>query len=164
LKSKAMKYDKLACELKLAAVLGAGIMGGGIAYQSAYKGRPILMKDIREEGIQVGLDEASKLLGKRFEKGRMKPAEMARALNAIRPTMSYGDFGNVDIVVEAVVENPKVKHAVLAEVEQHVKEDAIIASNTSTISITYLAQALKRPENFVGMHFFNPVHMMPLVE
>src|SRR5690606_37844515 len=112
----------------------------------------------------LGLDEASKLLGKRVEKGRMKPAEMARALNAIRPTMSYGDFGNVDIVVEAVVENPKVKHAVLAEVEQHVKEDAIIASNTSTISITYLAQALKRPENFVGMHFFNPVHMMPLVE
>src|SRR5690554_2831331 len=164
LKSKAKKYDKLAGEVKLAAVLGAGIMGGGIAYQSAYKGTPILMKDIREEGIQLGLDEASKLLGKRVEKGRMKPAEMARALNAIRPTMSYGDFGNVDIVVEAVVENPKVKHAVLAEVEQHVKEDAIIASNTSTISITYLAQALKRPENFVGMHFFNPVHMMPLVE
>ena len=89
---------------------------------------------------------------------------MAQALNAIRPTMSYGDFGNVDIVVEAVVENPKVKHAVLAEVEGHVREDAIIASNTSTISISYLAQALKRPENFCGMHFFNPVHMMPLVE
>lgn len=164
LKHKARKYDKQAGEVKLAAVLGAGIMGGGIAYQSASKGTPILMKDIREEGIQLGLDEAAKLLGKRVEKGRMKPAQMAAALNAIRPTMSYGDFGNVDIVVEAVVENPKVKHAVLAEVEQHVKEDAIIASNTSTISITYLAQALKRPENFVGMHFFNPVHMMPLVE
>lgn len=74
------------------------------------------------------------------------------------------DFGNVDIVVEAVVENPKVKQAVLAEVEGAVKEDAIIASNTSTISISLLAQALKRPENFCGMHFFNPVHMMPLVE
>src|SRR5690554_8113130 len=74
----------------------------------------------------------------------MNPAEMARALNAIRPTMSYGDFGNVDIVVEAVVENPKVKHAVLAEVEQHVKEDAIIASNTSTISITYLRSEERR--------------------
>ncbi|MEH6501054.1 MAG: 3-hydroxyacyl-CoA dehydrogenase NAD-binding domain-containing protein, partial [Pseudoalteromonas distincta] len=94
----------------------------------------------------------------------MTADQMAKALNAIRPTMSYGDFGNVDIVVEAVVENPKVKHAVLAEVEGHVREDAIIASNTSTISITYLAQALKRPENFCGMHFFNPVHMMPLVE
>jgi 3-hydroxyacyl-CoA dehydrogenase/enoyl-CoA hydratase/3-hydroxybutyryl-CoA epimerase/enoyl-CoA isomerase len=164
LKKKAKQHDEIARDVKLAAVLGAGIMGGGIAYQSASKGTPILMKDIREEGIQMGLNEASKLLGKRVEKGRMTPAKMAEALNAIRPTMSYGDFGNVDIVVEAVVENPKVKHAVLAEVEGAVKDDAILASNTSTISINLLAKALKRPENFVGMHFFNPVHMMPLVE
>ena len=164
LKKKAKKYDEVAKDVKLAAVLGAGIMGGGIAYQSALKGTPILMKDIREEGIQMGLNEAAKLLGKRVEKGRLTPAKMAEALNGIRPTMSYGDFGNVDIVVEAVVENPKVKQAVLAEVEGAVKEDAIIASNTSTISISLLAQALKRPENFCGMHFFNPVHMMPLVE
>lgn len=145
-------------------MLGAGIMGGGIAYQSAVKGTPILMKDIREEAIQLGLNEASKLLGNRVEKGRLTPAKMAEALNAIRPTLSYGDFANVDIVVEAVVENPKVKQAVLAEVEGQVKDDAILASNTSTISINLLAKALKRPENFVGMHFFNPVHMMPLVE
>ncbi|MFL9812435.1 fatty acid oxidation complex subunit alpha FadB [Stutzerimonas sp. VN223-3] len=164
LKKKAKNYDKQAREVKLAAVLGAGIMGGGIAYQSAVKGTPILMKDIREEGIQMGLNEASKLLGKRVEKGRLTPAKMAEALNAIRPTTSYGDFGNVDIVVEAVVENPKIKQSVLAEVEGLVREDAIIASNTSTISISLLAQALKRPENFCGMHFFNPVHMMPLVE
>lgn len=146
LKKKAKKYDEVAKDVKLAAVLGAGIMGGGIAYQSALKGTPILMKDIREEGIQMGLNEAAKLLGKRVEKGRLTPAKMAEALNGIRPTMSYGDFGNVDIVVEAVVENPKVKQAVLAEVEGAVKEDAIIASNTSTISISLLAQALKRPE------------------
>lgn len=164
LKKKAKAYDKQARDVKLAAVLGAGIMGGGIAYQSAIKGTPILMKDIREEGLKMGLDEASKLLGKRVEKGRMTPAQMADALNAIRPTTSYGDFGNVDIVVEAVVENPKIKQSVLAEVEGLVREDAIIASNTSTISISLLAQALKRPENFCGMHFFNPVHMMPLVE
>lgn len=164
LKKKAKAYDKQAREVKLAAVLGAGIMGGGIAYQSALKGTPILMKDIREEGIQMGLNEASKLLGKRVEKGRLTPAKMAEALNAIRPTMSYGDFGHVDIVVEAVVENPKIKQSVLAEVEGLVRDDAIIASNTSTISISLLAQALKRPENFCGMHFFNPVHMMPLVE
>ena len=164
LKKKAKAYDKQAREVKLAAVLGAGIMGGGIAYQSAVKGTPILMKDIREEGIQMGLNEASKLLGKRVEQGRLTPAKMAEALNAIRPTMSYGDFGHVDIVVEAVVENPKIKQSVLAEVEGLVRDDAIIASNTSTISISYLAQALKRPENFCGMHFFNPVHMMPLVE
>jgi 3-hydroxyacyl-CoA dehydrogenase/enoyl-CoA hydratase/3-hydroxybutyryl-CoA epimerase/enoyl-CoA isomerase len=164
LKKKAKQFDKIAKDVKLAAVLGAGIMGGGIAYQSASKGTPILMKDIREEGIQMGLAEASKLLVGRVDKGRMTPAKMAEALTAIRPTMSYGDFGHVDIVVEAVVENPKVKQIVLAEVEGMVREDAILASNTSTISINLLAKALKRPENFVGMHFFNPVHMMPLVE
>ncbi|MGE6791869.1 short chain enoyl-CoA hydratase /3-hydroxyacyl-CoA dehydrogenase [Pseudomonas guineae] len=164
LKKKSKQYDEIAKDVKLAAVLGAGIMGGGIAYQSASKGTPILMKDIREEGIQMGLAEASKLLGGRVAKGRMTPAKMAEALTAIRPTMSYGDFGAVDIVVEAVVENPKVKQIVLAEVEGMVREDAILASNTSTISINLLAKALKRPENFVGMHFFNPVHMMPLVE
>ena len=164
LKRKAKVYDKQARDVNQAAVLGAGIMGGGIAYQSAYKGTPILMKDINEKGIEQGLNEASKLLGKQVEKGRLTPAKMAVALNAIRPTLSYGDFGHVDIVVEAVVENPKVKQAVLAEVENHVKDDAILASNTSTISISLLAKALKRPENFVGMHFFNPVHMMPLVE
>jgi 3-hydroxyacyl-CoA dehydrogenase/enoyl-CoA hydratase/3-hydroxybutyryl-CoA epimerase/enoyl-CoA isomerase len=164
LKKKAKDYDAIAKDVKLAAVLGAGIMGGGIAYQSASKGTPIMMKDIREEGIQLGLNEASKLLVSRVAKGRLTADKMAEALNAIRPTMSYGDFGNVDIVVEAVVENPKVKQIVLAEVEGYVREDAILTSNTSTISISLLAQALKRPENFCGMHFFNPVHMMPLVE
>ncbi|MBF8660512.1 fatty acid oxidation complex subunit alpha FadB [Pseudomonas putida] len=164
LKRKAKAHDEIARDVKQAAVLGAGIMGGGIAYQSAVKGTPILMKDIREEAIELGLNEASKLLGNRVEKGRLTPAKMAQALNAIRPTLSYGDFAHVDIVVEAVVENPKVKQAVLAEVEGQVRDDAILASNTSTISINLLAKALKRPENFVGMHFFNPVHMMPLVE
>ena len=106
LKRKAKAYDEVAHDVKQAAVLGAGIMGGGIAYQSAVKGTPILMKDIREEAIELGLNEASKLLGKRVEKGRLTPAKMAEALNAIRPTLSYGDFGHVDIVVEAVVENP----------------------------------------------------------
>lgn len=164
LKRKAKGYEKVAKPVNMAAVLGAGIMGGGIAYQSALKGTPILMKDIREEGIQLGLDEAAKLLVKRLERKRIEPLAMAKALNAIRPTTSYGDFGTVDIVVEAVVENPKVKQAVLAEVEEQVGENTILASNTSTISINHLAKALKRPQNFVGMHFFNPVHMMPLVE
>lgn len=94
----------------------------------------------------------------------MKPEQMADALNNIRPTLSYGDFGNVDIVVEAVVENVKVKDSVLREVEDQVSDDTIITSNTSTISIDTLATNLKRPENFCGMHFFNPVPMMPLVE
>jgi 3-hydroxyacyl-CoA dehydrogenase/enoyl-CoA hydratase/3-hydroxybutyryl-CoA epimerase/enoyl-CoA isomerase len=155
---------KKARKVERAAVLGAGIMGGGIAYQSALKGTPIVMKDIAQAGIDLGLSEASKLLAKQVERGRMSPADMAGVLNKIQPSLSYEGFDNVDVVVEAVVENPKVKHAVLAETEAEIREDAILASNTSTISITHLAEPLKRPENFCGMHFFNPVHRMPLVE
>ncbi len=162
---KAKDWEKQADKkIERAAVLGAGIMGGGIAYQSAYKGTPIKMKDIAQAGLDLGLSEANKLLAKRVARGRMTPEKMGEVLNSIDPTLSYEGFDSVDIVVEAVVENPKVKHAVLAETEQHIREDAILASNTSTISITYLAEALKRPENFCGMHFFNPVHAMPLVE
>jgi len=155
---------KTAPKVESAAVLGAGIMGGGIAYQSASRGVPIVMKDIQEKAIDLGLGEAEKLLGKRVDRGKMTATEMADVLTRIRPTLAYGDFKDVDIVVEAVVENEKIKKSVLAEVEGELKDDAILASNTSTISITRLAEALKRPENFCGMHFFNPVHRMPLVE
>ncbi len=162
---KAKGWEKQADKkVERAAVLGAGIMGGGIAYQSAYKGTPIVMKDINQAGIDLGLSEASKLLTKRVDRGRMTPAKMAEVLNNIDPALSYDGFENIDVVVEAVVENPKVKLAVLAEAESKINEDAILCSNTSTISITYLAEALKRPQNFCGMHFFNPVHAMPLVE
>ena len=147
-----------------AAVIGAGIMGGGIAYQSAYKGIPIVMKDIAEPAIQLGLDEATGILEKRVSRGRMKPAQMAKVLNNIRPTLSYADIASVDLVVEAVVENLKIKGIVLAELEAQVKHDAVITSNTSTISIDLLAKSLKDASRFCGMHFFNPVHKMPLVE
>jgi len=122
------------------------------------------MKDINQDGIKLGLNEAKKLLSKRVAKGKMDAGQMGDVLNAITPTLNYGDFKNVDLVVEAVVENPKVKDAVLRETEDAVREDTILTSNTSTISINLLAKNLKRPENFCGMHFFNPVHMMPLVE
>jgi len=155
---------KKAGSVERAAVLGAGIMGGGIAFQSALKGTPIIMKDIAQAGIDLGLLEASKLLSKQVDRGWISVAEMADVLNRIQPSLSYDGFDGVDVVVEAVVENPKVKHAVLAETESHIRDDAVLASNTSTISITHLAEPLKRPENFCGMHFFNPVHRMPLVE
>lgn len=162
---KAKKIAKSADKaVERAAVLGAGIMGGGIAYQSALKNVSIKMKDIAQAGIDLGLSEASKLLIKRVERGRMTTAKMAEVLNRIEPTLTYDGFGDVDIVVEAVVENPKVKQAVLVEVEQNVSEDTVLATNTSTISVDLLARGLSRPENFCGMHFFNPVHAMPLVE
>lgn len=139
-------------------------MGGGIAYQAASKGTPIIMKDIGNPQLALGMSEANSLLTKQVERKKMKPAQMGETLARIRPTLSYDEFKEVDIVIEAVTENPKVKEIVLADTEKHVRENTIIASNTSTISITRLAKALQRPENFVGMHFFNPVHMMPLVE
>jgi len=164
LKKKGKDYEKQANQVKMAAVLGAGIMGGGIAFQSALKGTPIMMKDINRDGITAGLNEAKKQLTKRVDKGKMTADQMGDVLNNIHPTLNYGDFGDVDLVVEAVVENPKVKDAVLRETEDVIGEDKILTTNTSTISIDRLAKNLKRPENFCGMHFFNPVHMMPLVE
>ena len=165
LSKKAKTWEKKADKkIARAAVLGAGIMGGGIAYQSALKGVPIKLKDIAQQGIDLGLAEANKLLSKRVERKKLTASEMGNVLNRIEPALTYDGFDNVDIVVEAVVENPKVKKAVLAEVEAKVSSDTVLASNTSTISITFLAEGLARPENFCGMHFFNPVHMMPLVE
>lgn len=163
-KKRAKDQSKSAHDINEMAVLGAGIMGGGIAYQSAVKGLPIIMKDIKAEQLDLGMNEASKLLSKEVERGKISTAKMGETLSKIRPTLNYGDFATPDIVIEAVVENEKIKKSVLAETESLIKDTAILASNTSTISITELAKSLKRPENFVGMHFFNPVHRMPLVE
>ena len=163
-KKTSKKHEKGAHPVNQAAVLGAGIMGGGIAYQAASKGTPIIMKDIGNPQLALGMKEANGLLTKQVERKKLTPAKMGETLARIRPTLSYDEFKEVDIVIEAVTENPKIKAAVLADTEKNVRENTIIASNTSTISITRLAESLQRPENFVGMHFFNPVHMMPLVE
>ena len=164
LAAKAKQSSSLARDIEQAAVLGAGIMGGGIAYQSALKGTPIIMKDIIQEGIDLGMKEAKKLLDKQLARGRLDAEGMLATLSSIKPTLNYEAFGGVDIVVEAVIENTGIKKKVLAELETVVQDDTIITSNTSTISIDELATALKRPENFCGMHFFNPVPVMPLVE
>ena len=163
-KRVAKKQAKAARPVKRAAVLGAGIMGGGISYQSASRGVPVLMKDIAPKALEAGVAEATKLVEKQVERGKLTTGKMAQVLAGITPTLSYGDFGSVDFVVEAVVESEAVKKKVLAEVEALLPEHAILATNTSTISVTRLATALKRPESFCGMHFFNPVPRMPLVE
>ncbi|HTP27667.1 MAG TPA: fatty acid oxidation complex subunit alpha FadB [Anaeromyxobacteraceae bacterium] len=163
-KKMAGKAAKASRQVKRGAVLGAGIMGGGISYQSASRGVPVFMKDISPAALQAGMGEATKLLVKAVERGKLTVDKLALTLVAITPTLSYGDFGAVDLVVEAVVENEAVKKKVLAEVEAALPEHAVLTSNTSTISITRLATALRRPERFCGMHFFNPVSRMPLVE
>ena len=122
------------------------------------------MKDIKVDAIDLGLSEAKKLLTKRVERGQIKPAQMGDVLNRINPTIEYAEVKHADIVVEAVVENEGVKKAVLKELEGVVGTDTIIATNTSTISIDTLSEVLGNAERFCGMHFFNPVHVMPLVE
>lgn len=165
IKGKARKQAKASSvAINQAAVLGAGIMGGGIAYQSAYKGTPIVMKDIQQDALDLGMNEAAKLLGKKVQRGHMKLDKMVATLGKIKPTLNDSDLQDADIIVEAVVENPKVKQAVLSQLEKDLPEGTILTSNTSTIRIDELAQALDKPENFCGMHFFNPVPKMPLVE
>lgn len=164
IKRKAKAYIKQASPVNCAAVLGAGIMGGGIAYQSAVTGTPIMMKDINDHANELGIAEAKQILNKNFSRGKISEQQMAETLARIHPTLTYEGFDKVDVVVEAVVESPKVKGAVLPEVESKVADTAIVTSNTSTISINLLASYVKRPEQFCGMHFFNPVHAMKLVE
>ena len=150
--------------VKTPSVIGAGIMGGGIAYQNAIKGFPVVMKDINQAALDLGLKEASKLLGKRVSRGKMKEEKAAQILASITSTLEDSALSQCDMVVEAVVELEAVKKQVLPAVEALVASNACITSNTSTISINRLAESLQRPENFCGMHFFNPVHAMPLVE
>ncbi|MCB9229559.1 MAG: fatty acid oxidation complex subunit alpha FadB [Deltaproteobacteria bacterium] len=151
-------------EIRKVAVIGAGIMGGGIAYQSASKHIPSVMKDISNDALNAGMKEASRLLNGQVERGKITVLKMAESLNAMSATLNYSEFSEVPLVIEAVVENEKIKKSVYQDLEGILPEDAVIASNTSTISITRLARELKRPENFCGIHFFNPVHRMPLVE
>jgi 3-hydroxyacyl-CoA dehydrogenase/enoyl-CoA hydratase/3-hydroxybutyryl-CoA epimerase/enoyl-CoA isomerase len=165
LKKKAKGFTKAQVrKVERSGVLGAGIMGGGVAYQSASRGIPIVMKDIRSEALDLGMKEAGNLFSKLVERKRLSLSEMTSGLAKIRATLSLDELKDLDLVVEAVVENESVKKSVLKETESILPEDAILTSNTSSISITRLAKELKRPENFCGMHFFNPVHRMPLVE
>jgi len=164
IKGQGKAYARQAHPVRRAGVLGAGIMGGGIAYTSAARGVPVVMKDIAQGALDLGIGEARKLLGKQVEAGRLSAAQSQDILAAIHPTLAYEGFESVDVVVEAVVENLTVKKRVLREIEPLVRADAVIASNTSSLSIGEMAGVLARPENFVGMHFFNPVPLMPLVE
>lgn len=164
LKRKARAFARQSLPVGKAAVVGAGVMGGGIAFQSASKGVPVVMKDIRQDALELGVKTAAGLLDKQVERGRLSESAKAKVLGAISPQLDFAGFADVDLVVEAVVEQPQVKASVLVEVEHQLSEHAVLTSNTSTISIGWLAGQLQHPERFCGMHFFNPVHRMPLVE
>ncbi len=164
LKKLYKRHARAARSVQQGAVLGAGTMGGGIAITSALRGTPVRMKDIAQPALDLGMAEAGKQLAKQVKSGRLTP-EKAEAIRAtIQPQLDEAGFDTVDCVIEAIVENLGVKRKVLAALEGAVRADTVIASNTSSLRIDDIAQPLARPENFVGMHFFNPVPVMPLVE
>jgi 3-hydroxyacyl-CoA dehydrogenase/enoyl-CoA hydratase/3-hydroxybutyryl-CoA epimerase/enoyl-CoA isomerase len=164
LKRQAKELTGQARQVKQAAILGAGIMGGGIAYASAVNAVPALLKDINQKQLDLGMSEAQKLLAQQVSSGRIPQLRADAVASSIKPQLDYNNFEKCDLVIEAVVENLGIKHSVLREVESRVGPDAIIASNTSSLRIDDLARPLARPQNFVGMHFFNPAPVMPLVE
>jgi 3-hydroxyacyl-CoA dehydrogenase / enoyl-CoA hydratase / 3-hydroxybutyryl-CoA epimerase len=145
-------------------VLGAGVMGGGVAQLLAYNDIPVRLKDIRADGLAQGLAHARGLFDDAVRRRRMHRRDADRRVALIAPTLEYSGFGSLDALIEAVVERMDVKRQVLREAESRVPEGCVIASNTSSLSITEMQQALERPADFCGMHFFNPVHRMPLVE
>ena len=146
------------------AVLGAGMMGAGIAYVSAQAGFEVVLKDISLEAAEKGKAYSQTLLDKQVDRGRLTTEKRDEVLARITPTADYADLAGVDFVIEAVFESVKLKHEVFGELEPIVKPDALLGSNTSTLPITILADGVKRPDDFIGIHFFSPVDKMPLVE
>jgi 3-hydroxyacyl-CoA dehydrogenase/enoyl-CoA hydratase/3-hydroxybutyryl-CoA epimerase len=145
-------------------VLGAGVMGGGIAQLAAYHGVDVRMKDIRHDAVAAGLREASARFREAVERRKLDWREADQRLELISGGLSYHGFASADLVIEAVVERMDVKRSVLQELEAEVGQDCVLATNTSSLSVDEMAAVLNRPERFCGMHFFNPVHRMPLVE
>ncbi|MBP7675826.1 MAG: enoyl-CoA hydratase/isomerase family protein [Thermoanaerobaculia bacterium] len=150
--------------VKRIGVLGAGAMGGGIAQLAADKGWPVRMKDIRHEALALGYAQAAKIWQERLKKRRMTKVDFAAKMSLLSGGLGWDGFETCDVTIEAVLEKLAVKQAVLKEWEAVAAPEAIFASNTSTLPITEIAKAASRPERVVGMHFFNPVHKMPLVE
>ncbi|MGD2114741.1 MAG: 3-hydroxyacyl-CoA dehydrogenase NAD-binding domain-containing protein [Acidobacteriota bacterium] len=150
--------------VKTVGVLGAGVMGGGIAQLAAAEDLPVRMKDIAEPALASGMEHAAKVFRKRVKKRRLTDERMRRKMNLVRPTLDYTGFERVDLVIEAVVEDLGIKQKVFAEVAGHVSDETVLASNTSSLSIDRIGERTPHRERVVGMHFFNPVDKMPLVE
>jgi 3-hydroxyacyl-CoA dehydrogenase/enoyl-CoA hydratase/3-hydroxybutyryl-CoA epimerase len=145
-------------------VIGAGVMGGGIAQLAAYNGVDAYMKDINHEAVGRGLRHARELFDNAVRRRKQSKRDATRAMERVSGGVEYHGLHGADLVVEAVVERMDVKRQVLAEAEAAIDASAVLATNTSSLSVTEMASALAHPERFCGMHFFNPVHKMPLVE
>ncbi|MEU4563915.1 3-hydroxyacyl-CoA dehydrogenase NAD-binding domain-containing protein [Actinoplanes sp. NPDC023936] len=150
--------------IKKIAVLGAGMMGAAIAYVSAKSGAEVVLRDVSLEGAQRGKAYSEKLVAKDVGRGRITSEKGQALLDRITATADVADLAGADVVIEAVFEDPALKHKVFAEIEDVVAPDALLCSNTSTLPITLLAEGVRRQADFIGLHFFSPVDKMPLVE
>lgn len=151
-------------EIKKVMVIGAGQMGSGIAQVCAQAGFDVKLNDISEASIEKGIQHITKNLSRNVEKGRMTEDEKATVLSKITPSLNLSDASDIDIVIEAAVENMEIKQSIFKQLDEITPKHAILASNTSSLPITEIAAATKRPEQVIGMHFMNPVPVMKLVE
>ncbi len=151
-------------DIKKIGVCGAGTMGNGIAHVFAQFGFEVFMRDIKDEFVERGMKTIDKNLQRGVNKGRMTEEEKRKILARIKPTTNLEDLKDCDFVVEAITENFDIKKQLIQDLDKMLKKDVIIASNTSSISITKLAALTKRPDRVIGMHFMNPVPVMKLVE
>jgi len=151
-------------EIKKIGVVGAGTMGNGIAQVAALIGCEVIMRDVEERFVQNGLKNIDRFLSKSVEKGKMTEDQKQGVLGRIKGTTSLADLAEVDFVIEAVIEDMNLKRSVFKDLDGICRADVILATNTSSMSITEIAVATQRPEKVVGMHFFNPVPLMRLVE
>ena len=145
-------------------IVGAGTMGNGIAQACATKGINVVMVDIADAAVQKGLATISGSLDRLIKKEKISEADKAAALALVKGSTSYDDLKGCQLVIEAATENPEIKNKILKQLDELLPAETVIASNTSSISITELAAQTKRADKFIGMHFFNPVPMMALVE
>ena len=150
--------------VRTVAVLGAGTMGNGIAHVFARCGHPVILHDIEQRFLDRALETISTNLDREIRKGKVTEAEKPAILARINSVTEIDAISRADFVVEAVPEQMELKRQVLAEVDRLLRPEAILATNTSSISVTALAAATQRPDRFIGMHFMNPVPVMPLVE
>ncbi|HYF23501.1 MAG TPA: 3-hydroxybutyryl-CoA dehydrogenase [Caulobacteraceae bacterium] len=151
-------------EIKTVGVVGAGQMGSGIAHVCALGGYDVLLHDVAPERIGVGIEAISKNMARQVAKGVIDQASMDAGLKRVRPAESKQTLGEADLVIEAATENEEVKKAVFRDLQPYLKDTALLASNTSSISITRLASSTDRPGKFIGLHFMNPAPLMKLVE
>ena len=151
-------------KIKRVGVLGCGLMGSGIAQIAAQSGYDTVVVEVEQKFLDKGLAGIDKSLGKFVEKGKLSAEDKGKCMARLRGSTSLKDLADCDIIVEAITENPKVKKETYAAIDSIVKKEAIFASNTSSLTITELSMATARPKQFVGLHFFNPVPLMKLVE